>query len=183
VYALDVAREAKSQAAIAVGGASGAPVPSAVATAAGPAPSPSPTAPARVFLAELRQEELVIPPAQSCASVYVDVDTLRVGVDAGHEFYLSSCAGPLEFRIDRTAGATMTGPDMRPDQCMDQLVRAAPAQELVLPASNQLRLCLLTSKEDAQRQGFPQRVAFVEVRSIGADRSVTVAVSTYRVPV
>jgi hypothetical protein len=183
VYALDVAREAKSQAAIAV---SGAQVPSAAATAAGrPAasPSPSPTAPGRVFLAELSREELVIPPAQGCASVFVDVDIPRVGVDAGHEFYLSSCAGPLDFRIDRTAGATMAGPDMRPDQCVDQLVRAGPAQELVLPASNQLRLCLLTSKEDAQRQGFPQRVAFVEVRSIGTDRSVTVAVSTYRVPV
>jgi len=186
VYALDVAREAKSQAAIAMSSddrvARG--TPSAGATGAPVAASPSPTAtPGPVYVAELLQSELRIPPAQGCASVFVDVDNLRVGVDAGHEFYLSTCVGSQTLRIDRTEGAVaVPSGTPTPQECADLLARNSFTAELSLQPRAGLVFCLMTAKAEADRQGIPQRIGIVEVRSVATDLSVTVAVSTYRVP-
>lgn len=181
IYALDVAREAKSAAAGAAGadGGSAAPTRSPAPTAAA---SPSPTAPRPAFLAELVRATLRIPPADGCASVFVDVDTMQVGTYTGHEFYLSSCLGPQSVRIDRTAGAVPTSDNPSPEVCAAQLAGISSPTELVLQVRPGLTFCLLTSKEDAAAQGIPQRIGIVEVREVRSDRSVTVAVSTYRVP-
>jgi hypothetical protein len=181
VYALDVAREAKSQAAIA---ASGNQPPAAAPTAAPSptvAPTPTPTTPA--FAAELSGAVLRIPPAESlCASVYVDVDTLRIGEYTGHEFYVSRCQGQHVIRIDRKDGAVPTSPSPTPEMCASQLNGAASAPEIVLDVRAGLTFCVLTSKSDAQQQGMPQRLAIVEVRAVGSDQSLATVVSTYRVP-
>ena len=183
VYALDVAREAKSQAAIAASGnrpPAAAPTPAPSATVA-PTPTPGPTTPA--FTAELSGAVLRIPPAESlCASVYVDVDTLRIGDYTGHEFYVSRCQGQHVIRIDRKDGAVPTSPSPTPEMCASQLNGAASAPEIVLDVRAGLTFCLLTSKSDAQQQGMPQRLAIVEVRAVGSDQSLATVISTYRVP-
>ncbi len=181
VYALDVARDAKSAAA---GGASAGPqaAPSAPAATAAPSATPSPTAPPVAFQPELVRAELNIPAAVGCASVFVDVDTIQVGTYTGHEFYLSSCLGPQSIRIDRTSGATPTAENPTPEACAAQLAGTATATELVLQARAGLTFCLMTNKEDAASQGIPQRIGIVEVREVRPDRSLAVVISTYRVP-
>jgi hypothetical protein len=183
VYALDVARQAKSRTADSA--ASRTPPPAAsgsvqVTPSATAAPTPSAT---RVLFApEVVRKELKIPPADGCTSVFVDVDLMRVGVADGHEFYLSSCLGAPSLRIDKTSGAVPTQENPTPEVCVAQLAGFTPTTELVLQARIGLTFCLLTNKDEAIRQGIPQRVAIVEVSEMLFDKSVTVAVSTYRVP-
>jgi hypothetical protein len=176
VYALDVAREAKSQAAGAVSGnrpPAAAPTP-APSPSAAPTATPGPTTPA--FAAELSGAVLRIPPAESqCATVYV-------GEYTGHEFYVSRCQGQHVIRIDRKDGAVPTSPSPTPEMCASQLNGAASAPEIVLDVRAGLTFCVLTSKSDAQQQGMPQRLAIVEVRAVGSDQSLATVISTYRVP-
>lgn len=180
LYALDVAREAKSQT------APTAPAndrqanrpPSANASAA---VAPTPTPRGTTFLAELVRTEVQLPSPDNCNSIYVDVDTTQVGVYAGHEFYLSSCLGPAAMRIDRTSGAAPTSENPTAEACAAQLAGASTSSELVLPVRAGLTFCLLTNKADATQQRIPQRIGIVEVKETRPDRSVTVAISTYRV--
>ncbi len=179
--ALDVARQAKSRTADVAGSPS--PQPSAAVTvtpAVSSTPSPTPTRPRPQFVPESVRAQLRIPPAEGCASGYVDLDSMQLGVDNGHEFYLSNCTGSLVFRIDKTSGAVPTQDNPTPEVCVAQLAGAT-ASELVLPVRAGLTFCLLTNKAEAVRQGQPQRVGIVEVQEVNPDRSVTVAVSTYRV--
>ena len=44
-----------------------------------------------------------------------------------------------------------------------------------------MTFCLLTNKADANSQNLPQRLAIVEVRDVAVDRTVTIAVSTFRI--
>jgi hypothetical protein len=187
VYALDVAREAKSNAAIAVGGrntaapaptSSGGPTASTAQTPAG-----SPAASARpIYLIDTLQGELRLPEPEGCVSVFVDIDAMRVGVDDGHEMYVTSCLGAPTFRIDRAAVVPVTSPVTTPEQCAELLAKETPGQESVVLVRSGLVMCLLTSAQDAQRQLIPQRIGIVEVRSINADRSISLVISTYRVP-
>lgn len=185
IYALDVAREAKSAAAGAAGGpASPEPVPTAQASppaAAGPTATPTPR-PTAQFVAERVRASLSLPPAQGCGAVYVDVDDLQVGALSGHEFYLSSCLGPQAVRIDRTSGATPTSANPTPEVCAAQLAGTSTASELVLQIRVGLTFCLITNLQDATSLGIPQRIAIVEVTQVGSDQAVTMAISTYRVP-
>jgi hypothetical protein len=183
LYALDVARDAKSRTADVAG--QPAPVPgddATPSTAASAVASPTPTRPRLQFTAETQRAELRVPPADGCVSVFVDLDSMQVGVDNGHEFYLSNCLGSLELRIDRTSGAATTQPNPSPEVCVALLAGPPTNAELRLPARAGLTFCLLTNKDEAVRQGQPQRVGIVEVRAVNSDRSVTLAVSTYRVP-
>ena len=66
--------------------------------------------------------------------------------------------------------------------CAAQITAQTSTAELVLPVINGLTFCLLTNKADAVAQNNPQRIAIVEVTDIAADNTVTLAVSTYRVP-
>jgi hypothetical protein len=182
IYALDVAREAKSAVAT-TNSQPGAPAPAlsgAPSAAASPAatPTPSPTA---QFIPEMVRADLPLPAAQGCGAVYVDVDTLTVGALNGHEFYLSSCLGPQSIRIDRTSGATPTSANPSPEVCAAQLAGTSTASELVLQVRVGLTFCLITNREDATSLGIPQRIAIVEVTQVTTDR-VTMVVSTYRVP-
>jgi hypothetical protein len=182
VYALDVAREAKSQAAIAASDARAvAPAP---APTSAPAPTPVPTTPpAPTFAAELSGAVLRIPPAESlCASVYVDVDSLQTGVYAGHDFYVSRCQGQHVIRIDRMEAAVPTAPSPTPEMCAAQLDGAASAPEIILDVRAGLTFCMLTSKVDAEQQRIPQRMAIVEVQAVGSDQSLSTVISTYRAP-
>jgi hypothetical protein len=111
----------------------------------------------------------------------VDVDTLKVGDLAGHEFYLSDCNPPLALRIDRTSGASSTSSNPSPDMCGSQVAGTQTTSELVLQARVGLTFCLLTNKVEANAQSLPQRLAIVEVTTVGVDKSVTLAVSTFRV--
>jgi hypothetical protein len=181
--ALDVAREAKSKAADTAGARSaGPPAVPAITSSQTSGASPSPTVARVQFVPENSRVALRIPAADGCASVFVDLDSMQVGVDNGHEFYLSSCLGTTSLRIDKTSGSAPTGPNPTPEVCVAQLAGATPNVELVLPVHAGLTFCLLTNKEQAVRQGLPQRVGIVEVRELGADKSVTLTVSTYLVP-
>jgi hypothetical protein len=181
LYALDVARQAKSRTA----DIAGVPAPTAtgqVTPTVSSGPLPTPTRPRLQFVPESVRADLRIPPADGCASVFVDLDSMQVGVDNGHEFYLSNCTGSLALRIDRTSGAVPTQENPTPEVCVAQLAGATSNSELVLSVRTGLTFCLLTNKDEAARQGQPQRVGIVEVRQVNPDKSVTVAVSTYRVP-
>ena len=112
IYALDVAREAKSAAAAAAGVAA---TPAAhhgqPSAAAAPAPTPTPSRTPQ-FVPEMVRASVPLPAPQGCGAVYFDVDNLQVGALAGHEFYLSSCLGTPQVRIDNTSGSH--GDDRQP---------------------------------------------------------------------
>lgn len=186
VYALDVAREAKSAAAeryqpeatVAAPTAAATQAPTPEATAA-PTAVPTPTP---AFRADLVSARVTIPQVDSCASRFVDVDRLQVGVDVGHEFYLYMCYGPQMIRVDRKDAAVPTGANPDPDQCAAQLAGVTISTDLVMEVRVGLSVCLLTSKADAVTQDLPQRLAIVEVISVGPDKSVTLEISTFQVP-
>jgi hypothetical protein len=183
VYALDIARQAKSRTAETAGPrTSGPPAVAGSASASPGAATASPTPPRAAFVPDVVRTDLRIPPAEGCASVFVDVDAMRVGVDNGHEFYLTSCLGTPQLRIDKTSGAVPTQENPTPEVCVAQLGGSTPTSDLVLQVRTGLTFCLLTNKDEATRQSIPQRVGIVEVRDMGFDKSVTVTVSTYRVP-
>jgi len=187
VYALDQAREATSRANEArdIAGRAVAPVPARPTTpparpsaSATPSPSRGP-----VFTPEVARQPLRVPPGDSpCASVYVNVDNMSFGTATGHDFYLTNCVGPLSVHVDRTSGAVPTANNPTPEVCSAQITAQTSTAELVLPVVNGLTFCLLTNKADAVAQNNPQRIAIVEVTDIAADNTVTLAVSTYRVP-
>jgi hypothetical protein len=183
VYALDIARQAKSRTAeTAAPRTTGPPAVAGSASASPGAATASPTPPPVAFVPDVVRTDLRIPPAEGCVSVFVDVDTMRVGVDSGHEFYLTSCLGTPQLRIDKTSGAVPTQANPTPEVCVAQLAGSTPTSDLVLQVRTGLTFCLLTNKDEATRQSIPQRVGIVEVRDMGFDKSVTVTVSTYRVP-
>ena len=188
VYALDQARTATSKANAAfdtANRAAAAPTKSPaapVATNATPKATASTTRPP-AFVAELVRAPLKVPAVSSpCASVYVDVDKMAVGDLNGHEFYVSNCVGPLSVHVDRTSGAVPTTNNPTPELCASQITSDTSNSELVMPVINGLTFCLLTNKQDAAQQGLPQRLAIVEVTSVGPDNSLQIAVTTYRVP-
>ncbi len=186
VYALNVARDAKSNAAAAKSFANqagsppkaAAPRPTQVPTT--PSPTPSPTA---VFLPDLRDVQLVIPPTDGCQSMFVDVDTGQWGNYTGHDFYFSACLGPLTAHLDNVdAGAAVTG-TVTADACASQLAgTGATAGDLELPVAAGTTICLITSKTQAQQAGIPQHLAVVQIRQIAADRTVTLNLDTYKLP-
>ncbi len=184
LYALDVARDAKSRAAAAASqndaAANRPPASAAAPTTTPPAATPSPTP---GFVADLRPTDLTAPPTVGCASIYVDVDSAQVGNFSGHDFYFSSCLGPLTARFDSVDAATAVPADPTPESCAQALRGVAPTPELSLTVVAGLTFCLFTSRQAADSAGIPQRLAIVEVRSVAADRTLTISLSTYRVPV
>jgi hypothetical protein len=157
----------------------------AAPTTASASPSASPTAsastsPAVTYIPELVRAQLPVPVPTGCNSTYVDVDTLAVGVEAGHEFYLSKCQDPqtVQIRVDQTSGRSTSGANPTPEAC-GSLVAGTPTTELVLEAQTGLTFCLLTNKAQAAAQNLPQRLAIVEVLAVSATE-VQLAVSTYR---
>jgi hypothetical protein len=182
LYALDVAREAKSAAAErAAAPAPLAPTPTATSgRSVAPSPTATPT-PTVTFAADTVGALLRVPAPDGCASVFVNVDNLSIGTLAGHEFYVTSCQGPETIRVDRVAAAAPTAPNVTPEACAAQLAGTS-TTELVLAVQRNLTFCLVTNKQDSVQLGIPQRIAIVEIRSLGADRSMEISVSTYRVP-
>jgi hypothetical protein len=187
VYSLKVARDALSDNAETAATATTEPVVTTQPAVAAPTVTATSTAtastPSVQYFPELVRAEKKIPAPGGCTAAYVDVDTMAVGTEAGHEFYISACKDPAnpEVRVDRTSGASTTGPNPTPQVCASLISGTSTAQELVLTAKSGLTFCLLTNKTDATTQNLPQRLAIVEVRDLGVDRSVTIAVSTYRV--
>jgi hypothetical protein len=107
---------------------------------------------------------------------------MTVGDSNGHEFYASNCVGPLSLHVDRTGGAVPTTANPTPDLCASQITNETANTELIMPVINGLSFCLLTNKADAALQSLPQRLAIVEVTDVGADNSIQLVVSTWRVP-
>jgi hypothetical protein len=185
VYSLKVARDALSK--------NAERDPAAVATtpsdvvnttapgAAAPSVTTSTSGPRVQYFPEFVRVEVKLPAPTGCNAVYVDVDTMAVGNSAGHEFYLTACVDPLAFRVDRTSGASSSSANPSPEVCGSLLAGTSPSQELVLQAKTPLTFCLLTNRSDATAQNLPQRLAIVELRDIGVDKSATIAVSTFRV--
>jgi hypothetical protein len=182
IYSLKVARDALSKnadrAPAVASGPSSAPALAPTTTAATPGPTPSPRV---VYFSEFVRAEVKIPAPSGCNAAYVDVDTLAVGNAAGHEFYLSSCVEPMSLRVDRTSGASSSTANPSPEACGAMLAGTQTTQELVLAARTGLTFCLLTNRLDASSQNLPQRLAIVEVRDVAVDKTVTLAVSTYRI--
>jgi hypothetical protein len=185
LYALNVARQAKSSAAAAASDAHR--LASPVRTAApGPAPSgsadPVPTTPGPVFLSELHDINLAIPATDGCQSIFVDVDTGQVGDYTGHAFYFSACVGPLTVYLDNVDGAVATGGNTTPEACAALLTAATPGPVVQIPATAGTTFCLVTSKAAAARAGIPQHLAVVQIRQVNADHSATATLNTYRLP-
>lgn len=184
VYSLKVARDALSKNAEQGPALAASATPTTAAPAAiGSAATPTASAPRVTYFPEFVRVELRIPAPTTCNSAYVDVDTMATGIQAGHEFYLSTCRDPAtpEFRIDRTSGASPSSANPNPDVCAALIAGTQATQELVLTAKSGLTFCLLTNRTDANTQNLPQRLAIVEVRNVAADRTVTIAVSTFRI--
>jgi len=183
IYSLKVARDALSKNADRAPAAAAAPTTTTIAPPAANAATPAPTAtaPRVTYVAELARVELKLPPATGCTAVYVDVDTMAIGTTAGHEFYVTGCVDPLAVRVDRTSGASSSSANPSPEVCGSLISGTQTGPELVLPARTGLTFCLLTNKSDAALQNLPQRLAIVEVRDVGVDKAVTIAVSTFRV--
>jgi hypothetical protein len=181
IYSLQQAREAISKNADRAAPAAEAPATSTAPAATAPAPTVSTSAPRVTYSPEFVRAPVTLPAPSGCGSVYLDVDTLAVGVQAGHEFYLSDCAPPLALRLDKTSGATSTSSNPSPELCSSMVAGTSTTTELVLQARAGLTFCLLTNKADAVAASLPQRLAIVEVTTVGVDKSVTLAVSTFRV--
>jgi hypothetical protein len=187
VYSLDQARQATSRANEAYDTAKRAAATPTKAPAAAPGPTtakPTPTASkGPTFVSELVRAPLKLPAAASaCASVYVDIDKMTVGDSNGHEFYASNCVGPLSLHVDRTGGAVPTTINPTPELCASQITNDTTHTELIMPVITGLSFCLLTNKADAAQQSLPQRLAIVEVTDVGADNSIQLVISTWRVP-
>ena len=69
-----------------------------------------------------------------------------------------------------------------PQDCATLLAGIQTAQELILTVKAGLAFCLITHAEDAGKFSQPQRLAIVEVRSVAPDNSITLVISTYRMP-
>jgi hypothetical protein len=182
IYSLKVARDALSKNADRAPATAAEPTsePFAPPTISAATPGPT-TSPRVVYFSELVRAEVKIPAPSGCNASYVDVDTLAIGNSAGHEFYLSTCKEPMSLWVDRTSGASSSGSNPSPEACGALVVGAQTTQELVLPARTGLTFCLLTNKTDASSQNLPQRLAIVEVRDVAVDKTVTIAVSTFRI--
>lgn len=184
LYALNVARQAKSNAAAAASDAHrlAGPGPTAAPPAAGPSASaaPGPTTPAPVFLSELHDINLAVPATDGCQSIFVDVDTGQVGNYTGHDFYFSACVGPLTVYLDNVDGAVATGGNTTPDACAALLTGATPSTPVQIPATPGTTFCLVTSKAAASRAGIPQHLAVVQIRQVNPDHSATATLNTYR---
>jgi hypothetical protein len=182
VYSLKVARDALSK------NAEQAPALAAPATSTTTPPTdatatPTGSVPRATYFPEFVRVEVKIPAPSGCNSAYVDVDTMATDKSTWHEFYLSTCRDPAtpEFRVDRTSGASPSSGNPNPEVCAALIAGTQTSQELVLTARTGLTFCLLTHKGDANAQNLPQRLAIVEVRDVAVDRTVTIAVSTFRV--
>jgi len=189
VYSLDQARQATSRANEAYDTAKRAAATPTKAPAVAPVTGtttakPTPTASkGPTFVSELVRAPLKLPAAASaCASVYVDIDKMTVGDSNGHEFYASNCVGPLSLHVDRTGGAVPTTINPTPELCASQITNDTTHTELIMPVITGLSFCLLTNKADAAQQSLPQRLAIVEVTDVGADNSIQLVISTWRVP-
>jgi hypothetical protein len=134
-----------------------------------------------VFLSELHDMNLAIPPTDGCQSIFVDVDTGAVGNYTGHDFYFSACVGPLTIYFDNADGAAATGGNTTPEACA-ALLSATPNSLTQLPVTAGLTFCVLTSKAAAARAGIPQHLAVVQIRQVNPDHSVTATLNTYRLP-
>jgi hypothetical protein len=181
IYSLQQAREAISKNADRAAPVAEAPAITSAAAATAPAPTVTASAPRVTYSSEFVRAPVTLPAPSGCGSVYLDVDTLAVGTQAGHEFYLSDCTPPLALRVDKTSGATSTSSNPSPELCGSMVAGTSTTTELVLQARAGLTFCLLTNKADAVAASLPQRLAIIEVTNVGLDKSVTLAVSTFRV--
>jgi hypothetical protein len=188
LYALNVARDAKSNAAAANSYASrlasppkaAAPTTAAaspVATTPGPTPSPTPN-----LIPDLRAVDLTIPPSVGCQSLFVDVDTGQWGNFAGHDFYFSACLGNLTVDFDNVDAAASSGGSTSVEACLAALAKSPLSPDLQMPISAGMTFCLFTSKEAAARANIPQRLAVVQIRQIAPDRTITLTLDTYKFP-
>jgi hypothetical protein len=145
-----------------------------------PTPSPTPTGPS--YVPQFSNVQLQVPGPTGCTAAYVDVDSATVGVDQGHEFYLTTCqGGELQVRVDRTSGrAVSADDDPTPQECAAAATGSGTA-ELVLPAEEGLTFCLLTNRAQANALGLPQRLAIVTIDSIAANNRVTLLLSTFTI--
>jgi hypothetical protein len=181
IYSLQQAREAISKNADRAAPAASAPATGNAPVVGAPTPTVTASAPRVTYSPEFVRAEVKLPAPSGCGSVFLDVDTLAVGIQAGHELYLSDCNPPLALRLDKTSGATSTSSNPTPELCGSMVAGTSTTTELVLQARSGLTFCLLTNKAEATAASLPQRLAIIEVTSVGVDKSVTLAVSTFRV--
>ncbi len=148
-----------------------------------PAAPPPVTTPTITYVPDFVRVEVPVtgPEVGSFASVYVDVDGLAVGVQAGHEFYFATAGGPLRVFVDRTSGRALSPtPSPTPEACHER-VAGTPTSVLEIPVQEGLTFCLLTNIADAVSQSLPQRLAIVEVTDVTAEGVLKLVVSTYRI--
>jgi hypothetical protein len=159
--------------------------PSPVTTTTIPTPTPAQTTPnGPVYVLEFQRAERPVASPVGCTSAYVDVDTLAVGTQLGHEFYLAlrpcdETPNELVVRVDRTSGRSVSPDNPTPEAC-GSLVAGTPTSELIIDVEPGLTFCLLTNRADATTQSLPQRLAIVEVLTV-SPAQVVFAISTYRI--
>jgi hypothetical protein len=131
-------------------------------------------------------QELRVQPMGSCDEQrYVDVDEPRVGAtrETAEFSYGKDCSGGVKAKIDVADGlpvSLVTSESATAKDCAEA-IRNGPVNEPLVP-SDQTRLCLVTSAEDAQSQGTSQKVALIVVTGILQDGTMNIQVTTWSVP-
>ena len=134
------------------------------------------------------KQEFKLYPAEECGYLrYFDVDEPRAGAEREvAEFgYGTECAS-IKPHIDITDDtddlpvSLVDSPSASAKDCAEA-IQHAPVNEPVVP-TEQTNLCLVTSAENAQREGTTRKVALIAVAGIGQDGLMTIELTTWAVP-
>jgi hypothetical protein len=162
-----------------------APTTSATTPVAGS--TPGQIDPKAKFTEAYQQQQLTLRPA-SCNAVYIDLDEPRVGVEPtpADLYFTGSCnsgkAPTFTLQNDGGTASLAASPAVTPNDCA-QAIRTGPINyQSSIPITEKLVLCVATSLNEAIKQGIPQRIAVVQVHSIGQDGTVDVIASAWNVP-
>jgi hypothetical protein len=137
------------------------------------------------FQLVFEKQVLHVPPRETCGELrYVDVDEPRSGAEQEiAEFGYGTACGVVKPRIDvadELPISLVQSENATAKDCAEAIQRS-PVNEPFVP-TEETRLCLITSAEEAQGQGKSQKVALVTVTGIDQDGMMTIQISTWSVP-
>jgi len=117
-----------------------------------------------------------------CNNREVDLDEPRVTPDTGSDLTYSGCSsGRLELSFNseiRVSQMTTTKPSA--NECAEA-IRSSAGNNAMAPSQN-MTLCMLTSKAAATELGISQKIVLFRVDSIAKDGSLNVSATAWNVP-
>jgi hypothetical protein len=112
---------------------------------------------------------------ESIGSRDIDLDKPEVGADANKadlQLYVSFGHVAFQFPANVLA-ATMPSQNVQPSECVTRFDTARlPPDASIDPHTDNLTLCINTSREEAARQGIPWKVVLLHVNFVEADGTV-----------